>query len=216
MNPIHIALTDDHPMVISGLITLLQPYPHIRIQGTYTTAALLLEGLKFYQPDVLLLDILLPDQSGKDLVPVLRKAYPGLKLLILTSLDVPAMVVTLLRRGCKGYLLKGAEPETLVEAIETVYQGGEYIDEVLKEQLVQNAFQFKSSKQDKAVIPELTQREKEVLVLISEEYTTREIAAKLFISYHTAENHRNNLIQKLDVKNTVGLVKVAIQLGLIK
>ena len=216
MKNIHIAIVDDHPLIISGLITLLQPFEHIIVGGSYTDAAQLLEGLPYFQPDVLLLDIVLPGLSGKELVTTIRNTYPGIKILVLTSLDVPAMVTTMFRRGCNGYLLKGAGPATLAEAIETVFNGKEYIDAALKEQLLQGVLNFKNQAPQQAIVPKLTQREKEILKLIAAEYTTREIAEKLFISYHTAENHRNNLIQKLDVKNTVGLVKVAIQLGLVK
>lgn len=216
MENIYIAIADDHPMVISGLTTLLHPYRHIVVQNAYNTAAQLLEGFQFYQPDVLLLDILLPDRSGKDLVPIIRKEYPQVRILALTSLDAPAMVTSMLRRGCTGYLLKGAGPATLADAIETVYQGQPYIESGLKEQLLQNVIGFREQSNDRSQLPGLTQREKEVLELIAAEYTTKEIAEKLFISYRTAENHRCSLIQKLDVKNTVGLIKVAIQLGLVK
>lgn len=216
MKNIYIAIADDHPMVISGLTTLLHPYRHIVVQNAYNTAAQLLEGFKFYQPDVLLLDILLPDGSGKDLVPIIRKEYPDVRILALTSLDAPAMVTSMLRRGCTGYLLKGAGPATLADAIETVYRGEPYIENGLKEQLLQNVIGFRQQSNGVTEFPGLTQREKEVLELIAAEYTTKEIAEKLFISYRTAENHRCNLIQKLDVKNTVGLIKVAIQLGMVK
>lgn len=216
MENIYIAIADDHPMVISGLTALLHPYRHIVVQNAYNTAAQLLEGLKFYQPDVLLLDILLPDRSGKDLVPIIRKDYPNVRILALTSLDAPAMVTSMLRRGCTGYLLKGAGPATLADAVETVYKGESYIESGLKEQLLQNVIGFRQQSNGQAEVPGLTQREKEVLELIAAEYTTKEIAEKLFISYRTAENHRCSLIQKLDVKNTVGLIKVAIQLGLVK
>lgn len=216
MENIYIAIADDHPMVISGLTALLHPYQHIVVQNAYNTAAQLLEGFQFYQPDVLLLDILLPDRSGKDLVPIIRKDYPQVRILALTSLDAPAMVTSMLRRGCTGYLLKGAGPATLADAIETVYKGESYIESGLKEQLLQNVIGFRQQTNGQAGVPGLTQREKEVLELIAAEYTTKEIAEKLFISYRTAENHRCSLIQKLDVKNTVGLIKVAIQLGLVK
>ncbi len=94
MKNIYIAIADDHPMVISGLTTLLHPYRHIVVQNAYSTAAQLLEGFQFYQPDVLLLDILLPDRSGKDLVPIIRKDYPQVRIL---ALDKP-------RRPGNGYL----------------------------------------------------------------------------------------------------------------
>jgi DNA-binding NarL/FixJ family response regulator len=216
MENIYITIVDDHPMVVSGLTTLLNTYNHIIVQNAFNNAEQLLEGLSYYQPDVLLLDILLPDRSGKDLVPIIRKAYPNIRILALTSLDAPAMVTSMLRRGCTGYLLKGAGPETLADAIETVFRGEKYIEAGLKEQLLQNVIDFKHQSSDQQVLPGLTQREKEVLKLIAEEYTTKEIAEKLFISHRTAENHRCSLIQKLDVKNTVGLIKVAIQLGFVK
>ncbi|WP_118972899.1 response regulator [Taibaiella koreensis] len=216
MRIINIAIVDDHPLIISGLVAILRPYNQIVVGGTYTSAAGLLEGLKSTPPDVLLLDILLPDISGKELVPAIRELCPETRILVLTSLDMPSMVSSMLRRGCSGYLLKGAPSHTLIDAIEIVFDGGQYIEPKLKEQLFQNFLKFKEHPKNQMVIPELTQREKEVLTLIAAEYTTREIASKLFISYYTAENHRNNLIQKLDVKNTAGLIKVAIQIGLIK
>jgi len=211
---IHITIVDDHPMLISGLTAILQPYGHIRIMDTFTTAPGLLEGLKQRLPDVLLLDLLLPGYPGKELVPVILEAYPELKILVLTSIDLPAMVHSMMRRGCLGYLLKGARPEMLIDAIESVHKGVKYIDPSLKEQWEQNLTSYQSQA-DPHGLPTLSHREKEVLRLIANEYTTKEIAEQLFISYRTAENHRCNLIQKLDVKNTAGLVRIAIQMGLI-
>lgn len=216
MKSINIAIADDHPMVISGLISLLAPFRHIHVTGAYPGGAALLEGLAQNKPDVLTLDILFPDISGKELVPIIRQQYPDIKILVLTSLDAPAMVTSMLRRGCKGYLLKGAGPDLLAEAIGTVSRNEEFIDPGLKEQLLQNVIKYKNDALHQFVVPELTQREKEIITLIAQEYTTKEISEKLFISYRTAENHRYNLIQKLDVKNAAGLVKVAIQMGLIE
>ena len=215
MKNINLAIADDHPMVISGLISLLSPYRHIHVIGAYPNGAALLEGLTHNRPEVLLLDIILPDTSGKELVPIIKQQYPDMKILILTSLDAPAMVTAMLRKGVNGYLLKGAGPQLLVEAIETVHRNQEFIDAGLKEQMLQNVMKYKSDTPQQLLTPELTQREKEIITLIAQEFTTKEISEKLFISYRTAENHRYNLIQKLDVKNTAGLVKVAIHMGLV-
>lgn len=215
MRNINIAIADDHPMVISGLISLLAPYRHIHVVGAYPNGAALLEGLMHNCPEVLLLDIVLPDTSGKELVTLIKERYPEMKILVVTSLDAPAMVTSLIRRGANGYLLKGAGPQLIVEAIETVYQHREFIDIILKEQMLQNVMKYKTDASPQKPEPELTQREKEIIRLIAQEFTTKEISEKLFISYRTAENHRYNLIQKLDVKNTAGLVKAAIHLGLI-
>lgn len=215
MNKINIAIVDDHPMVLVGLLGILKPYKHIKTIATYTNAAELLTGLAGQQPDVLLLDISLPDQSGKDILPQIISAYPNMRVLVLTSLDAPAMVNSMMRKGSKGFLLKGAGATTLVEAIETVYRKEEYLDPALKEVLFKNLSNYKSQ-QAPSQIPKLSPREKEILTLIAREYTAKEIAEELFIGIRTAEKHRYHLIQKLDVKNTAGLVKVAIQMGLIE
>lgn len=213
---IRIAIADDHPLVITGITMLLSPYKHLLIENTYKSSELLFKGLSRMQPEVLILDILLPDASGKEIAPLIKEKYPDIKILVLTSLDAPVMANIMFRKGCTGYLLKGADPEQLVEAIESVNKGIIYIDACLKEKMALNFILFKEKQSSKPIVPELTQREKEVLELIGAEYTTREIAEKLFLSFHTAENYRNNLIQKLEVKNTAGLIKAGIQLGLIK
>lgn len=138
-----------------------------------------------------------------------------MQILILTSLDAPATVNSMMRRGSKGYLLKGAGAATLVEAIETVYRGETYVDPSLKEIFFRNAIKYKETQPEQPLLPRLSQREKEILRLIANECTTKEIAEALFIGFRTAENHRYNLLQKLDVKNTAGLVKIAMQMGLL-
>ena len=210
-----VAIVDDHPLVIAGTVALLKTYTHIKVAGTYSSASALMAGLQEQVPDVLLLDLMLPDRPAKTLLPELVQLYPELTILALTSIDTPAVVSSMMRRGCKGYLLKGAGPETLAMAIETVYKGEEFIEPSLKDILLQSVLNYKARQADNTLLPDLSEREKEILQLIAQEYTTREIADKLFISFRTAENHRYNLLQKLDVKNTVGLVKAAIQLGLI-
>ncbi len=214
---INVALADDHPMVISGLTNMLHPFPHINVAQVYTTGGALLEGLKKVQPDVLLLDVLLPDMKGPELAQIITGKYPTVRILAITSLDAPVHVKSMIRNGSKGYLLKNTGQETLVEAIETVYKGQEFIEPMLKEQMLQNLLHYKKKEgsaysNDK---PVLTRREKEVLQLVVQEYSNQEIADQLCISLRTVENHRFNLQQKLNVKNTVGLVKVAIQMGLV-
>ncbi len=118
-----------------------------------------------------------------------------------------------MRNGCKGYLLKNTDVDTLIQAIGQVHEGHEYIEPSLKEQLMQNMFQFR--KQGKKS-PTLTRREVEILHFIIEENTNQQIADKLFLSLRTVEKHRFSLLQKLDVKNTAGLVKTAIEMGLVK
>lgn len=191
---------------------MLAPYPQIQLTAAYPSGKALLAGLEHAQPDVLLLDIMLPDTSGKELAETISATWPDIRILALTSLDAPSHVKGMMRRGCTGYLLKDTDAPTLVHAIEQVYEGKEFIEPSIKEQILQNVLKLKKGSIDN--IPKLTQREKEVLTLIVQEYTSPEIADKLFISLRTVEAHRCSLLQKLDAKNLVALVKIAMQMGL--
>ena len=213
-NPIRIVITDDHPLAVSGLTAMLQPFREIEICAAYHTGIALIDGLKKELPDVLLLDIMLPDIPGQELASKISKAYPSVGILALSSLDAPAIVASMMRKGCKGYLLKDTDQHTLRKAIHEVYNGNEFIEPSLKEHLVKQLTGIKKSSNH--VLPDISRREKEILELIVAECTTQEIADKLFISYRTVENHRYSLLQKLDVKNTAGLVRMALQLGIVE
>ncbi|MEO5891166.1 MAG: response regulator transcription factor [Ferruginibacter sp.] len=205
---INLAITDDQVIILKGLQKILADVPNIRVNGVYNNGEELLEGLAKEQPDVLLLDIQMPGKSGIELAAIITKTYKQVKIIALTNIDVVAQIKKILQQGVMGYLLKDASPETIVKAIETVYTGTQFLQEELKQQLLNSL----SESNPKQIV---TRREKEILQLIVDEFTNQEIADKLFLSLRTVENHRNNLLQKLDVKNTAGLVKIAIQEGLI-
>lgn len=205
---IQLAITDDQVIILNGLQKILADVQNIRITGVYNNGDELLEGIAKEQPDVLLLDIQMPGKSGIELAAIITKQYRNIKIIALTNIDVVAQIKKILQQGVMGYLLKDASPETIINAIETVYGGEQYIQEQLR-QLLLSSLSASNSKQI------VTRREKEILQLIVDEFTNQEIADKLFLSLRTVENHRNNLLQKLDVKNTAGLVKIAIQEGLV-
>ena len=205
---INLAITDDQVIILNGLQKILADVPNIRITGIYNNGDELLEALVKQQPDVLLLDIQMPGKSGIELAAIITKTYKNIKIIALTNIDVLAQIKKILQQGVLGYLLKDASPEIIVKAIETVYDGDQYIQEDLKQQLL-NSLSMLNAKQI------VTRREKEILQMIVDEFTNQEIADKLYLSLRTVENHRNNLLQKLKVKNTAGLVKVAIQEGLV-
>lgn len=205
---IQLAITDDQVIILNGLQKILADVQNIRITGVYNNGDELLEGIAKEQPDVLLLDIQMPGKSGIELAAIITRQYRNIKIIALTNIDVVAQIKKILQQGVMGYLLKDASPETIINAIETVYGGEQYIQEQLR-QLLLSSLSASNSKQI------VTRREKEILQLIVDEFTNQEIADKLFLSLRTVENHRNNLLQKLDVKNTAGLVKVAIQEGLV-
>lgn len=212
---IKVAITDDHPVVIDGLRNALHNQKDINITGAYRSGAELFKGLQEQQPDVLLLDIQLPDKNGNELVPVLLQQYPGLHILILSGMESSPYIKNMMQKGCKGYLLKSVTDQALlVEAIRQVYAGEIYLDAGLKEQLLQEM--LISKRRVNSLNPKITQREKEVLALIASQYTNQEIAEQLYISLRTVETHRYNLIQKLDAKNTAGLCKIAMEMGLVE
>lgn len=212
---IKVAITDDHPIVIDGLCNALQSQQDIELRGTYRNGAELLKGIQKNQVDVLLLDLQLPDKNGAELAPLLLQQYPELHILILSGMDSSPYIKEMMRKGCKGYLLKSTTNQsTLVEAIRQVYSGGLYLDAALKEQLLQEMLVTK--RQANKLNPKITQREKEVLRLIASECSNQEIADRLFISLRTVETHRYNLMQKLDVKNTAGLLRMAAQMGMVE
>ncbi len=211
---IKVAITDDHLIVVDGLCNALKNDPELRIVGCYYNGAQLLQGIRQQVPDVLLLDLQLPDKNGKELVPLLLRDYPKLRILILSGLDAPPYIKEMIKKGCRGYLLKAtASQALLISAVKQVYAGELFLEPGLKEQLLQDM--LNNSRRVNKINPRITQREKEILRLICKEYSNQEIADKLFVSLRTIETHRYNLFQKLEVKNTVGLVRIAEQMGLL-
>ena len=211
--PIKIAITDDHPLVLSGLKSVINSQEQMQLIGCYSCGLDLLNGLKNQQPDVLMLDMQLPDISGKELAESILKTYPSIQIIILTGLEATYNIEEMMQVGCAGYLLKSSsDDEQLTKAIETVYRGEYYLDTILQNQLLSNILKKKKLAENVSQI--LTRREREILRLITEEHTNMEIATKLNISIRTVETHRFSLLQKLNVKNTAGLVRSAIEMRL--
>lgn len=210
---IKVAITDDHPMVLTGLQQMLEDCD-IELAGIYLTGAELLSGLEKSIPDVLLLDLQLPDIQGEELCQIILKKYPSIRILILSSIDVTYRVKTTLQLGCAGYSLKNVSRESLLEAIETVYRGEEYIEPCLNEEMLKEL--QRDAERRNFILPAITRREKEILSLLSEGNTSQQIANKLYLSIRTIENHRKNLLHKFDVKNTIELLNSATLLGLFK
>lgn len=163
--------------------------------------------------DVLLMDIQMPGMNGVDLCRQLLKIKPGLRIIAFSSFDDSAYVKQLFRLGAKGYLLKNSDKETIIQAVHAVMDGENFIDETIKNILLQES--ITGQRRSIFEVP-LTKREKEILKMIAEGLSSQEIADKLFLSLRTIDTHRFNINQKLDVKNTAGLVKEAIRRGLIE
>jgi DNA-binding NarL/FixJ family response regulator len=212
MNKIRLAIIDDHAVVLDGLKTMLKTFENLEVLYTTQSGHQLLEHFQSDLPDVLLMDIQMPEISGIDLCKQITKQHPSVKIIAFTSFDDSNYVKQIFRSGAKGYLLKNSDKQTIVKAVETVMQNEEYMDDAIKKILLQES--ITGQRRSIFEVP-LTKREKEILKLIADGLSSQEIANKLFISLRTVETHRLNLNQKLDVKNTAGLVKEALKRGFI-
>lgn len=212
MNRINLLIADDHTMFLQGIISLLEQEPNITVVDKAVNGIEALEIIKKGVVDFIILDISMPEMDGIELSKILKKQHPNVKILIVSTHNNVMIVSRLIRIGVNGYLLKNAAKEELLKAINTIAQGENYFAEELEEKYLTN-----SSRIEKQVsnLTELSSREKEILVLIAQEYNTAEIAEKTFISLNTVNTHRRNLLSKLNAKNTAGLVKYAVENGLV-
>ena len=208
---IKVAITDDHPIVLEGIKNLLKSDKQILFTQSFGTLKDLYENLNA-DTEVLLLDINLPDGNGIDACKKMIEKFPDLKVIALTNFEESTFIKQMIRNGAMGYLLKNTDKNELSKAIQTVHSGQRYLPENIKDFLLNDSFGQQTTNQ---FIPKLTSREREIVQLISQEFTTDEIAEKLFISVKTVESHKNNLFQKLGVKNSAGVVRAAFENGFI-
>jgi DNA-binding NarL/FixJ family response regulator len=200
---IRVFIVDDHYMVIEGIRSLLQDEKNIEWTGHATNASSCLAFLQQHQPDVVLMDINLPDGNGIDLCKEVKEKYPSVFVIGLSTFNQQSFIQKMMENGASGYVLKNATREELTKAIETVIKGKTYLSEEASQTL----------RKENAPSIILTRREKEVLELIADGMTNAEIAQKLFISVTTVDTHRKNLLAKMEAKNTAALIKIAVQQG---
>ena len=207
---IHLTLVDDHEIFRKGLEGLLKSQGNFEVLNSMGSGNELLENLPLTSTDVLLLDLQLPDMEPEILLKKIRKKQPDLKILYLTLVRGNRYFNKLKPMEIQGYILKDSPVEVLSEAIETVAQGAEYFtDRYQTEHL--NTVTTPENKMKEL----LSKRELEVLKLVAQEYSSAQIAEQLFLSVSTVDSHRKNIMIKLGVDNIVGLIKVAVQNGLI-
>lgn len=199
-------IIDDHPLVSEGIATMIKNVEGLQICGSSKTGNEALEKLKELEPDIILLDISLPDIDGLELCTQIRKTNKTAKILGLTSANEAGLITQLLKRGANGFLLKNMEKEELLTAIECVKKGKTFLSNDANEKVLQ---QFHSLHDAVISTPVLTRREKEVLHWLNEGYSNSQIAEKLFLSHHTVDSHRKHLMQKLNTNNVQQLLKTA-------
>ena len=207
-----IIIADDHTMFLQGIVSLLDVEENINIVGKATNGIELFQIIENSIPDIILLDISMPQMDGIQVTKIIKQKFPSVKILIVSTHSNIQMIAKLIRMGVDGYLLKNAEKRELLHAIETIQNGTTYFCKEVEEKNDDNNSKIKY---ETFQITELSSREKEILILIAQEFTGSEIAEKTFISLNTVNTHRRNLISKLNVKNTAGLVKYAIEYGLL-
>ena len=214
---IKVLIADDHTMFLQGLVSLLENETSIEILGTACDGEGILKLLQEVQGvDVVITDISMEKVDGCALSKAIRKKHPDVGVLVLSMHKDAATIAKLLDSGATGYVLKNADKDELVRAIDAVSRGEAYFSEEVKDNFILSKMKGKPKNISTDQIMELTERELEVLRLIASEYTTSEIADKLYISLHTVETHRTNILRKLHARNTAGLIKQAIHHGLIE
>lgn len=205
-----IAIVDDHQLFNEGLKTLLETFSEYAICGQFNDGPSFLEKITELRPDIVLMDIDMPRMNGFEAAQKARALHPELKVILLSMHNDYASIDEGLKTGINGYLPKNVSKEELTEAIGTVMAGKDFFSEEIKNTLIGG---HKSPHTLQPVI--LTPREKDILRHIAEELSSQEIAEKLFISVNTVETHRKNLLVKTGCKNSVGLVKFALENKLI-
>jgi DNA-binding NarL/FixJ family response regulator len=204
---ITVFIIDDHQMIIEGIHTLLLNEKDIEWMGSAKLPAELMNVLKTRQPDVLLMDINLPEKSGLDLCLEVKAQYPEINIVGLSTSFQASVIRKMKENGAAGYLLKDASKQEIVTALHEVSQGREYVSFSVAQVLKQK------TPADK--LPVLTKREKEVLELIADGLTNQEIADRLFLNCTTVDSHRKNMLTKFNAKNTAALVRIAVSNHLI-
>jgi DNA-binding NarL/FixJ family response regulator len=206
---IRVFIVDDHPVVIEGIHSLLQNEKDMEWVGQAMNAQSCLGFFVCNTADVVLMDISMPDMSGIELCAALKKKYPGIFILGLSTFNQGLYIKKMMENGASGYILKNTSKEELIKAIHAIYEGSIFFNGEVGEIL--------RTYQRSAIVdlPILTRREKEILGLIAEGNTNPQIAEKIFLSQFTVDSHRKNLLAKLNVKNTASLIRLAVEQKLI-
>lgn len=205
---IKVYITDDHPMVLEGLKNLIESQEDMVLKGLFSNAEKTALALKAELADVLLLDINLPDKSGIELSKELKELYPSLAIIVLSVHNERAIIGSVLKNKVNGYLLKNSVGDEIIEAIHRVRLGETYLCKQSREIYFDSDVGLET-------VPVITRREKEVLSLIAQGFTTSQIGEKIFISSHTVESHRKNLMEKFNAKSMPLIIKLATEYKLI-
>jgi DNA-binding NarL/FixJ family response regulator len=211
--PIRVVLADDHVLIRAGLRALLHSLPNIEVIAEASDGHEAVDVIAQHQPDVVIMDIGMPGLNGVDSTRRIVKQFPGTRVVILSMHANEEYVGRALEAGAMGYLLKGAEPAELELVFKAVMRGETYLSPSIAKHLVQDYLSHRKEKTQP--LPDLTGRQREVLQLIAEGCSTKDIANKLKLSVKTVDTHRSELMHRLDIHDVAGLVRYAIRTGLV-
>lgn len=215
MEPVKIIIADDHQIILDGLRLLLEKQIDIDIIGEARDGEEVLEKVRTSEElDLVLLDINMPRKDGIEVTREIKARYPEVKVLIVSMYNKKEFIKSLMEAGIDGYILKNSGKEELLKAIFSLAKGEPYYSGAITKTIATSYQKVKVF--DGPLDIDLTDREKEIIALIAAEMSTAEIAEKLFLSVHTVNTHRKNILSKLEIKNAAGIVKYALQTGIIK
>jgi two-component system, NarL family, nitrate/nitrite response regulator NarL len=206
MKKIRVLIADDHQVLLDGLVMMLKDLEQIELVSTTSNGEEVLKQMDTYCVDVLLMDIRMPIKDGYETAKIVIEKYPETKVLMLSMHSEKIYIEKMYALGVDGYLLKTAGKTEIIEAIEKVHRGEKYFCKDITLAILDNSIVASN-----VLSGHLTKREKEILLLIFTGLTNNEIAEKLFLSADTIKTHRKNMMRKLDIKNTAGLVKYAVE-----
>jgi len=212
MNPTRILIVDDHALVRAGIRALAERIDGVEVVAEAGNGAEALRLIKELKPNIVLLDISMPKASGFEVLAQQAKEFPGVRVIVLTAHEAEAYAIRALREGAAGFLLKSAAAVELKEAIETVTRGQTYISPELSKK---SLLEYGKGSSDRAKLDKLSPRQREILKLIADGVSTKEIAGHLSISAKTVESHRAQLMERLNIHDVAGLVRFAIKMGLV-
>ena len=204
---VRVLIVDDHPLVLEGIQSCLNTYDHIDVVGVATSGKEAVRLSKKHLPDIVVMDINMPEQSGLDTAELIREQTPDIKLLILSMHDNKEYITSAIMRGACGYVLKDVTTSEIATAIEVIHTGGRYFSSGVSDSLMQ----VKNLTKQKT----LTSREQSVLLALANGNSNKEVAKHLGISVRTVETHRKNIKRKLNISSTAGLTRYAIENGLV-
>ncbi|MFA6150986.1 MAG: response regulator transcription factor [Chitinophagaceae bacterium] len=214
MSPIQYIITDDHKIFRQGLRLALNNYPDLEFAGEAANGFELLSLLATKKPDVILLDLKMPEMDGRQVLKEIKSKYPEIKILILTMFEEEHFILQLIEEGANGYLLKNAEPDEINLAMHTVTETDYYFNDLVSSAMLRNMMQKTKIASRVKVGVKLTDKEEEVLRMICAERTAAEIGKEIFLSQRTVEGVRSLLLEKTGARNTAGLVLYAIKNGI--